>query len=171
MEYKNIVLPNYDKCILNTITSILKYYNVKTNHNSSEKLDNLLNEKEYKNVIFLVLDGLGEHILNKISPNGYLSENKFDINTSNYISGPSTCIYPSLVKHNSYLNLMWVNYNKLYTAYSDNLGKTWSEHELDDNSIDEDFCKSKFISNYSDDLSYNTTSVFTINNDISIIGF
>ena len=103
--------------------------------------------------------------------NGYLSENKFDINTSNYVSGPSTCIYPSLVKHNSYLNLMWVNYNKLYTAYSDNLGKTWSEHEIDDNSIDEDFCKSKFISNYSDDLSYNTTSVFTINNDISIIGF
>ena len=25
---KNIVLPNYDHCILNTVTSILKYYNV-----------------------------------------------------------------------------------------------------------------------------------------------
>lgn len=103
--------------------------------------------------------------------NGYLSENKFDINTSNYVSGPSTCIYPTLVKHNSYLNLMWVNYNKLYTACSDNLGKTWSEHEIDDNSLDEDFCKSKFISNYSNDLSYNTSSVFSINNEISIIGF
>ena len=62
-------------------------------------------------------------------------ENKFDINTSNYVSGPSTCIYPTLVKHNSYLNLMWVNYNKLYTACSDNLGKTWSEHEKGQHSI------------------------------------
>ena len=32
MKYKNIVLPNYEHCILGTITSILKYYNVKTNN-------------------------------------------------------------------------------------------------------------------------------------------
>lgn len=39
MEYKNIVLPNYEHSILNTITSILKYYHVETNHKSSEKID------------------------------------------------------------------------------------------------------------------------------------
>lgn len=87
MEYPNIVLPNYDHCILSTITSILKYYNVETNHKSSEKLDKVLNEKEYKNIIFLILDGLGEHILNKISPNGILNKNKIDCVTSVY---PST---------------------------------------------------------------------------------
>ena len=102
---------------------------------------------------------------------GYLNENKFDINTSNYISGPSTCMYPNLVKHNSSLYLMWVNYNKLYTSFSNNLGKTWSEHEIDDYSLDEDFCISKFISNYNDDSAYNVTSVFTTNKDINIIGF
>ena len=59
MEYKNIVLPNYDHCILGTITSILKYYNVETKHKSSKKIDDLLKEREYKNVIFLILDGLG----------------------------------------------------------------------------------------------------------------
>lgn len=62
MEYKDIVLPNYEHCILGTITSIWKYYNVETKHKISEKIDNLLKEKEYKNVIFLILDGLGEHI-------------------------------------------------------------------------------------------------------------
>lgn len=103
--------------------------------------------------------------------NGYLNENKFDINTSNYVSGPSTCMYPNLVKYNSSLYLMWVNYNKLYTSCSNNLGKTWSEHEIDDSSLDEDFCISKFISNYNDDSAYNVTSVFTTNKDISIIGF
>lgn len=87
MEYKDIVLPDYNNCILGTITSILKYYNVETKHKSSEKIDNLLNEKEYKNVIFLILDGLGEHILNRISKEGYLSKNKIDCVTSVY---PST---------------------------------------------------------------------------------
>lgn len=87
MEYKDIVMPNYDHCILGTISSILKYYNVETKHKSSEKLDAILNEKKYKNVIFLILDGLGEHILNPISPDGYLKKNQIDLVTSVY---PST---------------------------------------------------------------------------------
>ena len=87
MEYKNIVLPNYEHSILNTITSILKYYHVETNHKSYEKIDQLLYKREYKNVILLILDGLGEHILNKISSKGYLNQNKIDCVTSVY---PST---------------------------------------------------------------------------------
>ena len=87
MEYKNIVLPNYDHCILGTITSILKYYNVNTKHKSSEKIDKILKERKYKNVIFLILDGLGEHILNRISLDGFLNKNKIDCVTSVY---PST---------------------------------------------------------------------------------
>ena len=85
MENK-IVLPNYEHCILSTITSILKYYNVNTKHKSLENLDKIL-EKKYRNVVFLVLDGMGEHILGNISPNGYFAENKIDCVTSVY---PST---------------------------------------------------------------------------------
>ena len=87
MEKKDIVMPNYDNCILGTITSILKYYNVETKHKSSKKIDEILQQKAYKNVVFLILDGLGEHILNKISPNGYLKSNQIDCVTSVY---PST---------------------------------------------------------------------------------
>lgn len=87
MEYKNIVMPNYDHCILGTINSILKYYNVNIKHKTSNKLDKILNEKEYRNVIFLILDGLGENILTSISPNGYLKKNQVDVVTSVY---PST---------------------------------------------------------------------------------
>lgn len=81
-----IVLPNYEHCILNTITSILKYYNVETKHKSLESLDKVL-EKKYRNVILLILDGMGEHILGNISPNGYFVQNKIDCLTSVY---PST---------------------------------------------------------------------------------
>ena len=87
MEYKDIVLPDYNHCILGTITSILKHYNVETNHKSSEVIDKILSEKNFKNIIFIVLDGMGEHILNNISPNGFFNQNKVDCVTSVY---PST---------------------------------------------------------------------------------
>lgn len=87
MEYKDIVLPNYDHCILGTITSILKYYNVETSHKSLESLDNVLLKRKYKNVILFILDGMGEHILNNISIDGYFNQNKLDVVTSVY---PST---------------------------------------------------------------------------------
>lgn len=87
MEYKDIVIPNYEHCILGTISSILKYYNVDTKHKSSDKLDAILNTKKYKNVIFLILDGLGEHIISQVSSNGYLRKNQIDVVLSVY---PST---------------------------------------------------------------------------------
>ena len=87
MKYEDIVLPNYEHCILGTITSILKYYNVETNHVPLKSLDDILQKKRYKNVIFFVLDGMGEHILNGASMNGYFNKNKIDCVTSVY---PST---------------------------------------------------------------------------------
>lgn len=83
-----IVLPNYEHCILNTITSILKYYNVNTPHPSLEVLDEKLNKK-YKNVILLILDGMGYNVLKKSSPNGYFLQNQIDCVTSVY---PSTTV-------------------------------------------------------------------------------
>ena len=85
-DEKNLVMPNYEHCILNTITSILKNYDVDTKHKSLEILDEKL-KKKYKNVILLILDGMGEHILNDISPDGFFSKNKIDVLTSVY---PST---------------------------------------------------------------------------------
>lgn len=87
MLKENLIMPNYENCILSTITSILKYYNVATKHKSSEKIDEILKQRDYKNVILLILDGLGEHILNEISPSGYLKSNQIDCVTSVY---PST---------------------------------------------------------------------------------
>ena len=45
MKEENIVMPDYKHCILGTITSILKHYNVDSKHKSSEKIDKILNEK------------------------------------------------------------------------------------------------------------------------------
>ncbi len=82
----SVVMPNYERCNLNIITSILKYYGVESKHASLPELDEKLNSKKYKNVILLVMDGMGEHILNNISPNGFLNNNKNVV---------LTCVYPS----------------------------------------------------------------------------
>lgn len=81
-----IKYPDYNNSILNLITSILKYYKVETNHTSLEVLDEKLKNK-YKNVVFIVLDGMGEHILKNISPDGIFSKNEIKCITSVY---PST---------------------------------------------------------------------------------
>ena len=83
---ENIRYPDYENSILNLITSILKYYNVETKHTSLKILDEKLNEKDYKNVVLLVLDGLGTHILNTV-PASFLKSHNVKTLTSVY---PST---------------------------------------------------------------------------------
>lgn len=82
----DIVLPNYEHSILNTITSILKYYNVETQHKSLESLDKSLKNK-YRNIVFIILDGMGENILTPISPDGFFKNHEIEKVTSVY---PST---------------------------------------------------------------------------------
>lgn len=59
---QDILFPDYNHSILNLITSILKYYKVSTQYNTLEKIDQFL-EKQYKNIVLVILDGMGENIL------------------------------------------------------------------------------------------------------------
>lgn len=103
--------------------------------------------------------------------NGYLNDTTFEIDISSYITGPSTCMYPTFLKKDSTLYLMWINYGKLYTTYSTNLGRNWSTHEIDDFSVEDDFIRAYFYSNFKNDIPYNVNTVFTSVDDIGILGF
>lgn len=81
-----IIYPDYKNSILNLITSLLKYYHVETNHKSLEILDEVL-QRKYKNVVFIILDGMGKDILEKSSKNGFFNKNNIKTITSVY---PST---------------------------------------------------------------------------------
>ncbi len=116
MGYKNIVLPDYNHCILGTITSILKYYNVETKHKSSKKIDEILEFKKYKNIIFLVLDGLGEHILNNISKDGFLKNNQIDCVTSVYPS-TTTAALTTYYSGKSPYETGWIAWSQYFKEY------------------------------------------------------
>ncbi len=103
--------------------------------------------------------------------NGYLNEYSLDVNISAYISDSCACMFPSLMKHNSMLYIMWIDNNRLYNCISNDTGKSWSEPNLDEFSLDYNFTRANFLSNCEDDHKYSSTNVFTILKNIELIGF
>lgn len=120
MEEKNIVMPNYEHCILGTITSILKYYNVHTKHKSSDKIDKILNERKYKNVVFIVLDGMGNSILKNIHENGYFSKNQIDVVTSVYPS-TTTAALTTYYSGKPPFETGWIAWSQYFKEYGKNI--------------------------------------------------
>lgn len=65
-------IADYSSCIANLPNSILKYFGVEPNGETLEIADKYL-DKEYKNVVVLLLDGMGVNILEKnLEPEGFL---------------------------------------------------------------------------------------------------
>ena len=112
----DIVMPNYDHCILSTITSILKYYKVETPQKSLKALDDKLNSKEYKNVVFIILDGLGEHILKNLNPNSYFTQNEADCVTSVYPS-TTTAALTTYYSGKPPIETGWIAWSQYFKEY------------------------------------------------------
>ncbi len=78
LKYKD-----YDHSIVNLMSSIQRHYNVVANHNSLKIVDEILEKKDYKNVIVMVCDGMGKSILDKHLPkDSFLQRNTIDVISS-----------------------------------------------------------------------------------------
>lgn len=133
----DIVLPDYDHCILNTVTSILNYYGVDNGHKSLESLDKLL-DKRYKNVVFLVLDGMGEHILNNISPSGFFTDHKIDCLTSVYPSTTTAALTTYYAGRPPY-ETGWIAWSQYFKEY----GRTVDMFSRKESYLKEDINKAR----------------------------
>lgn len=60
-----IVKNNYNECITNLACSIRKYFELDYAHNTLSYIDKLLEEKQPKNVVVILFDGMGSRILNR----------------------------------------------------------------------------------------------------------
>ena len=116
MQYENILLPNYDHCILGTMSSILKNYNVECACKSNEALDRILSEKKYKNIIFMILDGLGEYNLNEISKDGFFKQNQIDCVTSVFPS-TTTAALPAYYSGKAPYETGWIAWSQYFKEY------------------------------------------------------
>lgn len=72
-----IVRPDYTDCLTNLSNSILKYFGCKTFHDTLPDIDDILKENNSKNVVVLLLDGMGANILDRTLPeNSILRKSK-----------------------------------------------------------------------------------------------
>lgn len=75
-------VPNYSKCLLSLVTSVLAHYGVETKRESYALFDELLS-KNPKNVVVMLFDGLGENILEKhLFADDFLLKNRKDVISS-----------------------------------------------------------------------------------------
>lgn len=61
---KNIIYPDYSNCLMNISTSVIKHYGVDTKFSTLSILDKELN-KNYRNVVVILVDAMGSEILKK----------------------------------------------------------------------------------------------------------
>lgn len=134
---EEITLPDYDHCILNTITSILKYYHVDTKHTSLSSLDKKLKNK-YRNIIFLILDGMGECILKEASIDGYFENNKIDEVTSVYPSTTTAALTTYYAGKPPY-ETGWIAWSQYFKEY----GRTIDMLSHKESYLKEDISKAK----------------------------
>lgn len=83
MKLKN----NYNECLTNLACSISKYFGVSYKHNTLDYIDTLLEEKKPQNVVTILLDGMGNSLLDK-----HLTKDSFFI--KNRIKSIST-VFPA----------------------------------------------------------------------------
>lgn len=102
---------------------------------------------------------------------GNFNDNIFKQDISKNITDPSIYVYPSFVVEENTLYITWVHLNKLFTCFSEDNGSSWSEKFIDSNSRNYPFLRSKFLSNYKDDLNFNNCNLFILENEISFLGF
>ena len=78
--------PNYKNSAFNTINSLLHYYGVKNDNPGLNSLDEILSKKKYKNVVLLVMDGLGNNLITKYLKDDFLGRKNI---------GPISSVFPS----------------------------------------------------------------------------
>lgn len=72
----NILYPDYNNCIANLACSVLKYFGVETTGNDPLAAAEKMLCKPYKNVVVLLLDGMGVNILEEnLDQNGFFRRN------------------------------------------------------------------------------------------------
>ncbi len=112
----DIVMPDYGHCILNTITSILKHYRVDTPYKSLNALDEKFSKKEYKNVVFIILDGMGEIALKTLDPDNFFAQNEADCVTSVYPS-TTTAALTSYYSGKPPIETGWIAWSQYFKEY------------------------------------------------------
>ena len=117
---KKIVYPDYKNCIANVPNSILKYYGVGLAGDSLPLLDVQM-KKPYKNVVLLLLDGMGKYILEKhLAEDGLFRKNVKGFYKSVFLS-TTTAATTSLLSGLQPCEHAWLGWDCYYPQIDKNV--------------------------------------------------
>lgn len=72
-----IIYPDYNNCLTNVTNSIFKHYGIETYHNTLPELDEILKNHDYKNIVYMLYDGMGANLLKRnLTETDFLNKNK-----------------------------------------------------------------------------------------------
>ncbi|MDE5565787.1 MAG: alkaline phosphatase family protein [Anaeroplasmataceae bacterium] len=118
---RKLVKPNYEHCFLNTISSIRAYFNKEIYYCKDPLMDEILEEKQYKNIIVLLLDGLGENILEEhLKPTDFLRKNHAYTNTAIFPSTTAAAT-TSIISGHAPLETGWLGWENYFKECGKNI--------------------------------------------------
>ncbi len=79
----DIKKPDWNHSLINVVSSILKTFHTRSEYQTNVLVDKVLS-KDYKNIVLLLLDGLGNENLQELSPNGILSNHQKAVLSSTF---------------------------------------------------------------------------------------
>ena len=115
-----IKYPDYSNSILNLACSVLKHYGLETQHNTLPILDEML-QKTYKNVVVMVLDGMGSTILeHNLQKDSFLRSNLKSEITSVF-PPTTTAATTTLISGLSPLEHGWLGWSLYFKEINNNI--------------------------------------------------
>lgn len=83
---KKIKYPDYMNSMVSLANSVLKYFGAPVHHETLALLDRELAEREYENVVLLLLDGMGKCIIDgNLEPDGFFAS---------HLAGTYSAVFP-----------------------------------------------------------------------------
>lgn len=130
-----IMLPNYEKSILNLITSVLKKYNVESDYSELDELKKIIS-KDYDNVVMLIFDGMGENVLSYHSPDGIFERNKLCDVTSVFPS-TTTAAMTTYYSGRPPIETGWIAWTQFFKEYGKYVNVLAEEDDLSGERLDQ----------------------------------
>ena len=139
-----IIYPDYNNCLVNVSSSLLKYYGIEPNHNSLKELDKYL-EKDYKNVVLILYDGFGSNLLTKnLGKESFLFKNKIKDITSVF-PATTTSATTSLITGLTPIEHCWLGWNIYIKSIDKTVTMYWNVEKGTDKKVaDYSICKKEF---------------------------
>ena len=119
--------PNYTNSIMSIANSLLKHYGAKPHHATQQIVDELL-KVDYKNVVLLVMDGMGMNVLEKTLPHNAFLRKHIKTEISSVFPPTTTAATTSILTGKTPLEHGWIGWS-CYFKEVDKCIDLFSNHE------------------------------------------